>query len=69
MVIIGDTPRDVASGRAVGALIVAVASGSSTAEELNDGGEGILVLPSLLDHELMVDWVQRRLTGEKSAGF
>ena len=63
MVVIGDTPRDVACGRAVGALVVAVASGSATSEELDDGGEDILVLPSLQDHQLIVDWVQRRVAG------
>jgi phosphoglycolate phosphatase-like HAD superfamily hydrolase len=61
MVVIGDTPRDIACARAVGALVVAVASGSSTLEELNDGGEGILVLPSLQDHEMMVNWVQQQV--------
>jgi phosphoglycolate phosphatase-like HAD superfamily hydrolase len=60
-VVIGDTPRDIACARAVGALVVAVASGSSTLEELNDGGEGILVLPSLQDHEMMVNWVQQQV--------
>lgn len=68
MVVVGDTPRDVACGRAVGALVVAVASGSATSEELNDGGEGILVLPSLQDHKLMVAWVQGRLGGGRSVG-
>jgi phosphoglycolate phosphatase-like HAD superfamily hydrolase len=69
MVIVGDTPRDVACARAVGALIVAVASGSTSSEELNDGGERILVLPSLQDHGLMVDWVRQQLTQATSTGF
>ncbi len=69
MVIVGDTPRDVACARAVGALIVAVASGSTSSEELNDGGERILVLPSLQDHGLMVDWVRQQVTQATSTGF
>jgi hypothetical protein len=28
---------------------------------LNDGGQGILVLPSLQDHTMMVNWVQQQV--------
>ncbi|MGD0447213.1 MAG: HAD family hydrolase [Candidatus Dormibacteria bacterium] len=61
VVVIGDTPRDVACARAIGALVIAVASGSSSLEELHDGGEGILAIPSLRDHQMMVRWIEQQM--------
>jgi phosphoglycolate phosphatase len=37
-VLIGDTPRDVAAGRAAGVQVIAVASGRSSVEELQAAG-------------------------------
>jgi len=42
-VLVGDTPRDVLAGRAGGARTVAVASGSSSAEELRSAGADVVL--------------------------
>jgi phosphoglycolate phosphatase-like HAD superfamily hydrolase len=52
-VIIGDTPRDVQAGRDGGARVVAVASGSDSAEALLAAGADI-VLPDLRDTSAVV---------------
>ena len=52
-VLIGDTPSDVKAALEGGARVVAVASGSNTAEELQQAGAGV-VLPDLQDSERLV---------------
>ena len=54
IVIIGDTPADVACGEGVGARAVAVATGSYTAEELA-GTRAFRVLPDLTDGEAVME--------------
>lgn len=48
VVVIGDTPMDVAAGRHHGTITVGVATGRFTAEELADSGANV-VLPDLAD--------------------
>jgi phosphoglycolate phosphatase len=55
-VLIGDTPRDVRAGRDGGAYVVAVASGSDSADVLRAAGADI-VLPDLRDTGAVVEAV------------
>jgi phosphoglycolate phosphatase len=55
-VIIGDTLLDVATGRAAGACVVAVATGPASADELRAAGADV-VLPDLTDTQAVVDAV------------
>ncbi|MGW6932825.1 HAD hydrolase-like protein [Lentzea sp. NPDC054927] len=48
VVLIGDTPRDVAAGLTAGVRVIAVASGRSTVEDLRKAGAND-VLPDLTD--------------------
>jgi phosphoglycolate phosphatase len=48
IVIIGDTPRDIAAARAVGARAIAVATGTYSEEDLHQAGAGV-VLADLRD--------------------
>lgn len=52
--VIGDTPRDIDCGRAIGARVVAVCTGSHTAEELAAANPDLL-LKDLSDHEPLLD--------------
>jgi phosphoglycolate phosphatase len=54
--IIGDTPSDVEAGRRSGVRVLAVATGSSSADELRQAG-ACAVLPHLLDTDHVVDLV------------
>jgi phosphoglycolate phosphatase len=58
VVVIGDTPHDVAGALANGALAVGVTSGSSSASQLEAAGADI-VLPSLADGRALLDAIQR----------
>lgn len=58
-VLIGDTPLDVAAGRAAGARVVAVASGRSSVPELTEAGADA-VLADLCDTEAVVAAVMGR---------
>lgn len=63
-VIIGDTPRDIATAHAVGAAIVAVATGTSSVAELRSAGAEA-VLPDLTDTAAVLDAVtSRRRSGQ-----
>lgn len=53
MVVIGDTPRDVACGRAAGAVVIAVATGRHTVDDLVQCGADH-VFPDLGDTERVV---------------
>lgn len=53
LVVIGDTPLDVAAAREVGVHVVGVATGSSTVEDLMAAQAGI-VLPDLADTEAVI---------------
>ncbi|MGH3752927.1 MAG: HAD family hydrolase [Pseudonocardiaceae bacterium] len=53
LVVIGDTPLDVAAAREVGVRAVGVATGSSTVEDLMAAQAGI-VLPDLVDTEAVI---------------
>lgn len=53
IVLIGDTPRDVAAGLAGGTRVVGVATGQYTAAELEDAGADV-VLPDLRDTQAVV---------------
>ena len=54
VVIIGDTPRDVACGRAIGAVTIAVATGRFSFDELEQTGAD-LVLNDLADTDSVLD--------------
>ncbi|MEQ4207114.1 haloacid dehalogenase-like hydrolase [Actinopolymorpha sp. B9G3] len=54
--IIGDTTADVEAGRRSGVRVIAVATGSSSADELREVGAGA-VLPNLLDTDLLVELI------------
>ncbi len=53
--VVGDTPRDVAAGKAISALTLAVASGPHELAELNDTGADLTV-SDLTDREMLVNW-------------
>ncbi len=53
VVIVGDTPFDVACGRPIGARSVAVATGRHSEAELEEAGADV-VLPSFADREASV---------------
>jgi phosphoglycolate phosphatase len=53
VIVVGDTPHDVACARAVGAQAVAVATGSCSVEDLSRSGAD-LVLPDLSDIESLL---------------
>jgi len=57
VVVVGDTPLDVACGLAHGSRTVAVATGGSSAEELARAGAD-LVVPTLEDTGALVEWIQ-----------
>jgi phosphoglycolate phosphatase-like HAD superfamily hydrolase len=56
VVVVGDTPLDVACGRAHGCRTVAVATGGSGLEDLQRAGAD-LVVPTLEDTEALVRWI------------
>ena len=53
-VVIGDTPRDVSAGHAVGARVLAVATGNYDEEALRESGADH-VLPDLRDTQAALD--------------
>ena len=55
-VVIGDTPHDVAAGRAAGARVLAVATGHHAEEALRESGAD-LVLPDLADTGAVLDFL------------
>jgi len=57
-VIIGDTPRDMATARAAGARAIAVATGTATADQLRAAGADV-VLADLTDTDAVVQAVRR----------
>lgn len=57
VVVIGDTPHDVAGALRFGAVAVAVATGSSSEDELRDSGAHV-VLPDLTDTDAVLAAVQ-----------
>ncbi|MGH3190838.1 MAG: HAD family hydrolase [Streptosporangiaceae bacterium] len=59
-VLIGDTPRDVRTGRDGGAYVIGVASGSDDMETLNSEGADV-VFPDLRDTQAVVTVVTARL--------
>jgi phosphoglycolate phosphatase len=56
-VIIGDTARDIAAGRAIGALTIGVATGYTSAELLRAAGADV-VLPGLTDTEALLSAIK-----------
>ena len=70
-VIIGDTPRDVACGRALGAWTIAVATGSSSVEELSACEPSLLLDtlegPGQILSE-MDNWSRKVIGGEDESG-
>jgi len=56
LIVIGDTPRDIECGKAIGAQTLAVATGSFTLEQL-EHEEPDWVLPNLEDTELFLEMV------------
>lgn len=54
--VVGDTPRDVAAGKAIGARTVAVASGPFTVEQLEPHTPDLLV-PDLSETDALTDWL------------
>lgn len=58
IVVIGDTPLDVAAAREVGVRVVGVATGSSTVEDLM-AAQASIVLPDLADTEAVIRAVCR----------
>ncbi|MCC6621777.1 MAG: haloacid dehalogenase-like hydrolase [Deltaproteobacteria bacterium] len=58
VVVIGDTPRDIEAGQAIGATVVAVATGSFSGDELTAAGAD-LVVPSLARPEPIIERVVR----------
>ena len=71
IVLIGDTPLDVAAARESGAGMVAVATGDFTAGELTEAGAPV-VLPDLTDLDRLVDAVlsaSRTSCGGRTAGL
>jgi len=56
VVVVGDTPRDVAAGKAIGALTLAVASGPHELDDLSTTGAD-LVVADLTDRENLVKWL------------
>jgi phosphoglycolate phosphatase len=56
-VVIGDTPHDIACARAIGARVLAVATGGYTLEQLVDAG-GDLVLPDLSDTRRVLEFIE-----------
>ena len=58
VVVIGDTPADVACAQAVGATAVAVATGGSSVEELRATGAEF-VFANLADHRVLLDALDR----------
>lgn len=59
VVIVGDTPLDVACGRAHGACTLGVATGGCSEAALADAGAD-LVLPTLSDTPRLLEWLGRR---------
>ena len=58
VIVIGDTPADVACAHAVGATAVAVATGASSVEELRETGAE-LVCADLDDYQALLDELER----------
>ena len=63
VVVVGDTPLDVACGRAHGARTLAVATGGFALDVLGRTGAD-LVVPTLADTESLVEWVEEPDRGE-----
>jgi phosphoglycolate phosphatase-like HAD superfamily hydrolase len=53
VVVIGDTPHDVACARAIGARVIAVATGNYSEDQLRAAGADV-TLPDLADTERVV---------------
>ena len=58
-VIIGDTPHDVDCALHCGCRVIGVSTGMTSRETLEESGAG-LVVDSLVEHELIIDWMKRR---------
>lgn len=56
VVVIGDTPHDVACARAIGARALAVATGGYSVQQLSESGADV-VLPDLSDTDAVLDFV------------
>ncbi|MEV8061476.1 haloacid dehalogenase-like hydrolase [Streptomyces antimycoticus] len=67
-VIVGDTLMDIATAKAGDARVVAVATGSVSADELHRGGADI-VLPDLADTQAVLDAVLGANAGEASGSL
>jgi phosphoglycolate phosphatase len=58
VVVVGDTPHDVRCGRAIGAEVIAVATGTTTLAALAETSPDLL-LEDLSDITAVVDWIDR----------
>lgn len=63
-VVIGDTPRDVASAQAHGAACLAVATGPYSEEQLQEAGAEAVV-PDLTDADWIVRWLRQVSSGSR----
>jgi phosphoglycolate phosphatase len=63
VVVVGDTPHDVAAARRFGAVAIAVATGRSFEDELRAAGAHV-VLPDLTDTDAVLDAVVTGKTGD-----
>jgi phosphoglycolate phosphatase len=57
VIVVGDTPHDIACARAAGARALGVATGGSTADELRACGADV-VFDTLRDTQAVVEWVE-----------
>lgn len=60
-ILIGDTPNDIKAGRDGGARVIAVATGSSSVNELRRGGAD-LVLSDLSNHERAINLIRETIS-------